>query len=107
MPKFTSPSLPDYAGLWQYCRQNQIPYVAIKPARKYAYVEFDVYEMVKPAGLPDEQPCDFIIDLYKCYARFFNLPKGRFTYAGVRITWASLFSMNTLRFLPANSLTIS
>lgn len=82
MQKFTSHGRPDHAGHWKYCRQNQIPYVAIKPARKYAYVEFDVYEMVQPGGLPDEQPCDFIIELYKCYARFFNLPKERFSYAG-------------------------
>jgi len=82
MQKFTTPTDPNHASSYQTCARLQVPYVSITPARKYAYVQFDVYEMVKPHGLPGEQPADFVIDLYKCYARFFGLPKDRFSCAG-------------------------
>lgn len=82
MPKFTTPTDPGHADSYKACARLQVPFVSITPARKYAYVQFDVYEMVKPHGLPDEQPADFIIDLYKCYARFFNLPKNKFSCVG-------------------------
>ena len=82
MQKFTTPTDSGHAGSYKACARLQVPFVCVTPARKYAYIQFDVYEMVKPHGLPDEQPADFVIDLYKCYARFFDLPKERFSYSG-------------------------
>ena len=67
---------------YRYCAQHQLPHVTVSLARKYAYVQFDVYEIVPPQGWPGEQPDEFIIELYKCYARFFNLPDHKFSYAG-------------------------
>ena len=105
MQKFTTPTDPNHASSYQTCARLQVPYVSITPARKYAYVQFDVYEMVKPHGLPGEQPADFVIDLYKCYARFFDLPKDRFSCAGGANNLALPFSRNTPKSLPVSSTT--
>jgi hypothetical protein len=80
MKKFTTPH--DFDNHYRFCAEHQIPYISIKSGRKYAYLQFDVYEMVKPQGLLDEQPGDFIMELYQNYARFFALPKHKFSFAG-------------------------
>jgi hypothetical protein len=82
MQKFVIDKKGDNTAHYSYCAQHRVPFVRIIPAVKYARVEFDVYEMVRPQGLPDEQPCDFIIDLYKSYARFVDLPKDKFSCVG-------------------------
>jgi hypothetical protein len=80
MKKFTTSKMLD--SHYSYCREHQLPYISITPGRKYAYLEFDVYEMVRPHGLPSEQPSEFILDLYQHYARFFALPQHKITFAG-------------------------
>ena len=82
MQKFTTPADPNHASAYQTCARLQVPYVCVTPAGKYACVQFDVHEIIKPHGLPDEQPADFVIDIYLCYARFFDLPKDRFSCVG-------------------------
>ena len=82
MHKFLVDKKDDYSAHYKYCAQHCLPFVRIIHAIKYSKVEFDVYEMVKPKGLPGEQPADFIIDLYRSYARFTGLPNDRFSYAG-------------------------
>jgi hypothetical protein len=82
MQKFITDKKDDYTAHYQYCAQHQLPFVRVIPATKYARVEFDVYEMVKPRGMPDEQPSDFIISLYQHYARFVDLPNDKFSCVG-------------------------
>ena len=82
MQKFITDKKDDYTAHYQYCAQHKLPFVHIIPSIKYAQIEFDVYEMVKPKGLPDEQPNEFIIDLYQHYARFVGLPNDKFSCVG-------------------------
>jgi hypothetical protein len=82
MQKFVIDRKGDYAAHYSYCAQHRVPFVRVIPAIKYARIEFDVYELVKPQGLSDEQPYDFIIDLYQAYARFVGLPTDRFSCVG-------------------------
>ncbi|MCB2380444.1 hypothetical protein LGH70_22820 [Hymenobacter sp. BT635] len=82
MQKFIVDKKDDYSAHYQYCAQHHLPFVRVIHALKYSKVEFDVSEMVMLKALSREQPSDFIIDLYRHYARFTRLPNDKFSCAG-------------------------
>jgi hypothetical protein len=81
MLKFITDKKNDYNAHWNYCVQNDIPFIRVIPATKYARVEIDVFCMLDFYELK-KSPTDFLVTLYKCYAEFFKLPMEKFEYAG-------------------------
>ena len=81
MLKFIIDKKSDYNNHWNYCIENDIPFVSIIPARKFAQVEFDVLSMLDFYEL-SKYPTDFLITLYKSYSEFFNLPINKFNCSG-------------------------
>lgn len=70
-----------YNAHWDYCVKNDIPFIRIIPATKFAQVEFDITTMLEFHRI-ENHPTEFFIELYKSYAEFFNLPVNKISCAG-------------------------
>ena len=70
-----------YNAHWNYCVKNDIPFIRIIPATKFAKVEFDISTMLDFFEI-SSHPAEFFIKLYECYVEFFKLPKDKLSCAG-------------------------
>ena len=66
---------------WNYCVQNDTPYVKIFSARKFARIEFDVVTMLNNQRLP-KGPAQSIEKMYMSYIEFFKFPKDKWHCVG-------------------------
>jgi hypothetical protein len=81
MQKFITEKTANYTEHWNYCIKNDIPFIRITPAVKYAKVEFDVDCMLEFFVLTGD-PSEFLVELYSNYAVFFMLPVDKISCMG-------------------------
>ncbi len=70
-----------YNAHWSYCVKNDIPFIRIIPATKFAQVEFDISTMLDFYKISDS-PSKFLIELYNSYVEFFQFPKNKIGCGG-------------------------
>lgn len=70
-----------YNTHWNYCVKNDIPFIRIIPATKFAQVEFDILTMLD-SHIILTSPSKFLMELYNCYVEFFKFPKNKIACGG-------------------------
>lgn len=81
MKKYVIDKKEDKNTHWEYCEENDIPYIVIYPAKKFSKIEFDVYTMFG-FHKPTSHPSDSIIEIYKSYCLLFNFPDDKMSCIG-------------------------
>ncbi len=63
---------------WDYCVNNQIPYIYIEPGTKYSIIDYDLMPIDDGISFePETLLSDYMEDYYKDYIRKSNLPENK------------------------------
>jgi hypothetical protein len=68
---------------WNYCIENQIPYILVHPKIKYASIEYDLLSVNAGLRFPDEHRFhEKWLAFYDQYASDSNLPDTQYSFIG-------------------------